>query len=111
LSNSVESFFVEDVVYDQEALVKMQSKFDIKTRLNEFISALESVDVSNEKSVESLVHNLATTHGVNSGEYIHSVRLAVAGRTVGPSFFGLLRVLGKKIALNRLKNFLIVNGL
>ncbi|MDR1528026.1 MAG: glutamate--tRNA ligase [Puniceicoccales bacterium] len=109
LPNFIEYFFTESFPHDRDALAKLQSKFDVQTRLREFKSAFESLDVVDETSIENLIRELATNHGVNTGEYIHSVRLAVSGRTVGPGLFGLLRVLGKQVILKRLNVFLSQN--
>ncbi|MDR2432820.1 MAG: glutamate--tRNA ligase [Puniceicoccales bacterium] len=109
LPNFVEYFFTESFSHDGDALAKLQSKFDVQTRLFEFKLAFESLDIVDETSVENLIRGLAANHGVNTGEYIHSVRLAVSGRTVGPGLFGLLRVLGKQVILERLNAFLSQN--
>ncbi|MDR2779277.1 MAG: glutamate--tRNA ligase [Puniceicoccales bacterium] len=109
LPNFIEYFFVEKITYDREALAKLMAKFDLRTRLREFKLAFELLDIIDETSVENLVHELASNHDVNTGEYIHSVRLAVSGRTVGPSLFGLLRVLGKEVTIGRINSFLFQN--
>ncbi|MDR1232962.1 MAG: glutamate--tRNA ligase [Puniceicoccales bacterium] len=109
LPNFIEYFFTESFAHDRDALVKLQSKFDVQTRLDEFKSAFESLDIVDETSIENLVRGLAGDHGINTGEYIHSVRLVVSGRTVGPGLFGLLRVLGKQVILKRLNAFLSQN--
>ncbi|MDR1413901.1 MAG: hypothetical protein LBI56_03130, partial [Puniceicoccales bacterium] len=93
-----------------EDLAKLQKKCDVAIRLREFRSAFEALPLVNEASVEELIHQLVEKNGTSSGEYIHSVRFAVSGRSVGPSFFGLLRVLGKKIVLARLDDFLAGQG-
>ncbi|MDR1401347.1 MAG: hypothetical protein LBI81_00095, partial [Puniceicoccales bacterium] len=93
-----------------EDLAKLQKKCDVAIRLREFRSAFEALPLVNEASVEELIHKLAEKNDVNGGEYIHSVRFAVSGRSVGPGFFGLLKVLGKKTVLARLNNFLVGQG-
>lgn len=107
LPNFVAYFFSEDIPYDGEILAKLQLKYAVRQRLEEFREAFAEMGSVDEKSVENLVHGLADANGVGSGEYIHSVRFAVSGRGVGPSFFGLLRVLGKETVLARLDNFLV----
>jgi glutamyl-tRNA synthetase len=106
LPHFVEYFFREKVSYDVETLTRLQKNFDIRTRLNEFKSAFEMLEIVTESSVEELVHKLAEKNNAKAGEYIHSVRFAVSGRSVGPGFFGLLQVLGKEVALGRMNNFL-----
>jgi glutamyl/glutaminyl-tRNA synthetase len=41
--------------------------------------------------------------GVPGGYVIHPVRVAVSGRTTGPSLFEMLEVLGKPRVLQRLR--------
>ena len=47
------------------------------------------------------MHSLSEQNSVPAEEYIHSLRFAVSGRNVGPSLFGMLRVLGKGIVQKR----------
>jgi glutamyl-tRNA synthetase len=61
-----------------------------------------------ETALEALVQGLAAQHGTKTADYIHSARLALSGMAVGPSFYGMLRVLGKEKVLARLDRFLAV---
>ncbi|MDR1595971.1 MAG: glutamate--tRNA ligase [Puniceicoccales bacterium] len=108
LPDFVDYFFTEEIIYDGEVLKKLLAKCDAKARISEFKCAFENLPSVDEKSVESLVHVLANSNGINSGEYIHSVRFALSGRSVGPSFFGLVRVFGKSRAISRLRGSLTV---
>jgi glutamyl-tRNA synthetase len=106
LPNFVEYFFNENVTYDAEIWKKLHAKCDVDARLGEFRNGFHKLDSPDENAVEKLINGLAEENGLNAGAYIHSVRFAVSGRSVGPSFFGLIRVLGKKTVLDRLDNFL-----
>ncbi len=53
-----------------------------------------------------MLQALAARHGLGVGDYIHPGRLAVSGTSVGPSFYGLLRVLGRERVLRRIERFL-----
>ena len=53
-----------------------------------------------------LSQGLAAQHGAGTGDYIHPARLAVSGTAVGPSFYGLLRVLGRDRVVGRIGRFL-----
>jgi glutamyl-tRNA synthetase len=52
------------------------------------------------------VQALAARAGVGIGDYSHPGRLAVSGTSVGPSFYGLYRVLGRDRVLRRIERFL-----
>lgn len=103
-------FFNDDYPFDQKAKQKIFKKGDPLARVNELKSALEATDDFSETALESLVQGLAEENGVSTGEYIHACRLAVSGRSVGPGFYGLLRVLGKERVLSRIGRFLQEQG-
>ena len=56
--------------------------------------------------VEAAVQALAAARGLGLADYVHIGRLAVSGTNVGPSFFSLLRVLGRDRVLVRVGGFL-----
>jgi glutamyl-tRNA synthetase len=99
-------FFTEGFSFDEKAKEKIFKKGDPRARVSELREGLEKTDDFSEANLEALVQGLAEKHGVSTGEYIHACRLAVSGRSVGPSFYGLLRVLGKERVLNRTERFL-----
>ena len=99
-------FFSDDYAIDQKAREKVFSKGEPKVRLGELIAALPAADFSTDAALEALVQQLAATHGAATGDYIHPARLALSGTPVGPSFYGLLRVLGRDRVTQRLERFL-----
>ena len=99
-------FFTEDFSYDAKAREKIFSKGDPKARVGELLAALPEADFSSDATLEALVQALAATHAVATGDYIHPSRLALSGGSVGPSFYGLLRVLGRERVSRRLERFL-----
>jgi glutamyl-tRNA synthetase len=99
-------FFGEDYAIDPKAKEKVFAKGDPKARLGELIEALPTADFSNDAALEFLVQSLAAKHGAGTGDYIHPARLALSGTAVGPSFYGLLRVLGRERVDLRIRRFL-----
>jgi glutamyl-tRNA synthetase len=99
-------FFGEDYAIDAKAREKVFLKGDPKARLGELLAVLPSADFSSDATLEALVHGLAATHAAGTGDYIHPARLAVSGTAVGPSFYGLLRVLGRERVDARIRRFL-----
>jgi glutamyl-tRNA synthetase len=99
-------FFNDDFAIDPKAREKVFSKGDPKARLGELLLALLSADYSSEAALEVLVQALAAEHLVGTGDYIHPARLAISGTGVGPSFYGLLRVLGRERVAKRIERFL-----
>lgn len=105
LPHFVSYFFTQNFEYDQKDLEKLRKKCDISARLNEFLKNLSSVSFG-EAGIENYIHELSTINQVTSGDYIHSLRLAVSGRSVGPGLYAMLKVLGKEEVTARIKRFL-----
>lgn len=99
-------FFTEDFPIDEKAKLKALGKGDPKARLKELIEFAKAADYSNEAALEQSFKDLAAKNGLGVGDYIHPGRLALSGTGVGPSFYGLLRVLGRERVLRRLERFL-----
>lgn len=99
-------FFTEDFPIDEKAKLKALGKGDPKARLKELIEFAKAADYSNEAALEQSFKDLAAKNGLGVGDYIHPGRFALSGTGVGPSFYGLLRVLGRERVLRRLERFL-----
>jgi glutamyl/glutaminyl-tRNA synthetase len=99
-------FFTEDFAVDPQARAKVMGRGDPKARLRELSAALATADFSNDSALEQTVQVLAAGHEVGIGDYIHPGRLAVSGTSVGPSFYSLLRVLGRDRVLRRIERFI-----
>ncbi|HKB90361.1 MAG TPA: glutamate--tRNA ligase family protein [Opitutaceae bacterium] len=98
-------FFNEEFPIDAKAREKIMGKGDPKTRLRELEEALTTADFSTDATLEQMLQALAAKHALGVGDYIHVGRLAVSGTNVGPSFYGLLRVLGRDRVLKRIQRF------
>lgn len=99
-------FFTEDFATEPKAKEKIFKKGDPRARVTELEAALQATEDFSEANLETIVQRLTEENGVSSGEYIHACRLAVSGSNVGPSFYGLLRVLGQERVLARIARFL-----
>ena len=99
-------FFTEDYAIDPKAREKVFSKGDPRSRLKELLEAVAGADFSTDAALEALVQALAAKNAVGTGDYIHPARLALSGTSVGPSFYGLLRVLGRERVSGRIVRFL-----
>lgn len=99
-------FFNEDFPYDAKSREKIFAKGDPKARLQEFIDALPSADFASDATLEAWLQALAAAKGATTSDYIHPGRLAFSGGSAGPTFYGLLRVLGRERAERRIRRFL-----
>ncbi len=106
LPRFVAYFFTEDYPVDPKASEKVLKKGSPGARLREVRAALEEVPAFTEEKLEERVKALTEATGCGAGDYIHPTRLAVSGTNVGPSFYGMLCVLGKARVLARIDRFL-----
>jgi glutamyl-tRNA synthetase len=74
-------------------------------KLLELIDPIPAAELTSE-CYEELVRGVAEELGVGAGKVIHPTRVAMSGRTVGPSLFHLMELLGKDGVRYRLKRTL-----
>ncbi len=94
-------FFNEDFATDPEAAEKLSKPGAI-----EILSALRGSYAAlgewNAGALEAALKELAVARGVKAGELVHPTRAAVSGRTIGPSLYHMLEVLGREGVLARI---------
>jgi glutamyl-tRNA synthetase len=94
-------YFREAIEYDVEAVGKDFIP-ENKPRLAKLREALGSLPNFDAASVETALKTAAKELGVKVGMLVHPTRLALTGKTVGPSLYHLLEVLGREKSLARL---------
>jgi glutamyl/glutaminyl-tRNA synthetase len=99
-------FFTDEFPTDAKAREKIMGKGDPKARLRELQEVLQTADFSTDAALEQMLNGLAAKNGLGVGDYVHPGRLAVSGTNIGPTFYGLYRVLGKERVLKRIERFL-----
>jgi glutamyl-tRNA synthetase len=95
-------FFTEDYEYDPEAVAKTFAVPEVMQRLAKLSEVYRSLPSWDAPTLESALKTLATSIQCKTGELIHPARLAVSGRSVGPSLYHMLEVLGRERVLSRL---------
>ena len=95
-------FFTEDYPYDEKAVRQRIQKPEALTALKEIQEVYSHVSPFTAQNLETGLRELATQKGVNAGHYIHPVRVAVSGLSMGPSLFEMLALLGPTRVLPRL---------
>ncbi|MDR1907076.1 MAG: glutamate--tRNA ligase [Puniceicoccales bacterium] len=101
LEHFVRYFFDEHFEYDRKAQADLEKR-DSVSRIGEFLGSIEHLDDFSEQKLEEVVTRLATERGIKTGDYIHAVRFALSGRTVGPSFYKMMVVMGRERVIRRL---------
>jgi nondiscriminating glutamyl-tRNA synthetase len=71
--------------------------------LKELSMRLDASEPFTADAIEALCKALAKERGVKNGATFHPLRVAVSGRTEGPSLFHMVEFLGKQRTLERLK--------
>jgi glutamyl-tRNA synthetase len=94
-------FFTDDVEFDAAAVAKSLSKPEALDRLNALREEFERLENWDAASLEPSLKQLAQKIGCKTGELVHPARVAASGRSVGPSLYHMLEVLGKERVLGR----------
>jgi glutamyl-tRNA synthetase len=94
-------FFTEDYEFDPAAAEKVFGKSEAATRLSALREEFRKIDNWNAGPIESTLKALAQKLGCKTGDLVHPARVAVSGRSVGPSLYHMLEVMGKERVLTR----------
>lgn len=94
-------FFSDDYTVDAAGAAKHLTEVSTP-RLEQLSQRFEALSEWSHDSIEGAIRALATDLNIKPAELIHPVRMAVSGRTVGPSVFELLEALGRERVLGRL---------
>ncbi len=97
-------FFKDSIDLDPEAVEKTLNKPGARDRLKELHAKYGTTATWTAAQLEADLKALAAEKGCKTGEFIHPCRVACSGRSVGPSLYHMLEVLGKDRVLNRLAN-------
>ena len=95
-------FFTDKVVFDEEAVNKVFKAPAAKTALQATIAKYEALADFSEFPLEEAARAAAKENGLKAGQVFHPVRVAVSGRTNGPTLFKMLEYMGKDMVLKRM---------
>src|SRR4029077_16169189 len=93
----------DDYEYRQEAVdkvLRVPGASEILEDMAKRLAASEPFDVA---AIETACRACAKGRGVKTGAVFHPLRVAVSGRTEGPSLFHMVEYLGKARTLERIK--------
>jgi len=103
LPDWINYFFTEDYPFDPEAVKKSCSAPQTSERLTRLADKFGAVGSWDAANLEAALKALAAEMGVKTGELIHPCRVAVSGKSAGPSLYHMLEVLGRDRVLARLR--------
>jgi glutamyl-tRNA synthetase len=95
-------FFTDELVFDEASVEKNLKKPGALDKLAALAAAYAEVSEWTAAALEAALKATAATLGCKTGELIHPTRVATSGRSVGPSLYHLLEVLGKDRVLARM---------
>jgi glutamyl-tRNA synthetase len=98
-------YFRDSFEYDAES-AKKDFVPENKPRLEKLRDAFVHAPAFNAESLEAALKETAKALGVKAGVLVHPCRLAVTGKTSGPSLYYLLQVLGKERVMARIEKAL-----
>ncbi len=94
-------FFTENYEFDPVAEEKVFDKSEAATRLSALREEFRKIDNWNAGPIESTLKALVQKLDCKTGDLVHPARVAVSGRSVGPSLYHMLEVMGKARVLTR----------
>jgi len=95
-------FFKEEFDYDPKGAEKQFADHQTALRLEKVAAAWKAVEPFSKALTEEALRLLAEKEGEKAAAFIHPIRLAITGKTMGPALFDLVEVLGRKRVLARL---------
>ena len=96
-------FFTEDYPFDPAAVAKSCSAPQTSALLLKLAATYELVGSWDAESLETALKTQAGSLSVKIGELIHPCRVAVSGKSAGPSLYHMLEALGRERVLARLR--------
>jgi glutamyl-tRNA synthetase len=102
-------FFVADdqLTYDEAAFDKrLRKPAEAAGLLRRFRDRLSQAEPFDASTLEKLLHDFVQAEGIQIGQIIHALRVAVTGKAIGFGVFDGLTILGKQHALARIERAL-----
>lgn len=102
IPEAIRYFYEAPQAFDEAGLRKWATP-ETAALLRTAADALGGLPVFGEAEMEECYRSLAANQGVKAGALIHPTRLALSGRTVGPSLFALAALVGRAACIERLQ--------
>jgi glutamyl-tRNA synthetase len=95
-------FFTFDYKYESDAAAKHFTSESAEL-LNELADRFEQLEDFTHEALEQTLSALADEKGIKRARLIHPTRLAVSGRSKGPSLFEMLVILSQPVVVERMR--------
>lgn len=97
-------FFMPDeqITYDESAFEKRVKKAGAVELMQKYRAMLVSAATFDAASLDKLSHDFMTAEGIQPGDIVHALRVALTGKAVGLGLFDTLAILGREQSLARI---------
>jgi glutamyl-tRNA synthetase len=95
-------FFTEEYPFDPELVENTLKTPRALDRLSQLRDRYAGVEDWSASRLETALKQLGAEIGCKIGELVHPARVAVSGRSIGPSLYHMLEVMGKARVLQRM---------
>ena len=95
-------FFTEKYAFDPDAVAKTLRSPEALGRLRRLRERYAAQEDWSAAGLEAALKELGAEIGCKTGDLVHPTRVAVSGRSVGPSLYHMLEVMGQARALQRM---------
>ena len=99
----IDFFLKNDIIYDEKAVNKVIKKDGVNKILIEIADIYSKIENFTAKAIENETRKYAEVNSLKTSQIFHPVRVAVSGRTEGPSLFEMIEILGKDRVLSRIR--------
>ena len=102
--NYADFFFVADeqLAYDEKDFQKRVAPPQSKDLLAKFRPVLAGVEPLEPAPLEEALKQFVASQGLKVGDLVHTLRVAVTGKSVGPGVYDCLAILGRDSCLTRI---------
>lgn len=100
-----DEYFVADehLVYDEKTFDKrLRKPAEAAGLLRSFRQVLATREPFDPPALERALHEFVAAQGIELGQIIHALRVAVTGKGIGPGMFDCLALLGRERCLQRI---------
>lgn len=92
--------------YDPKGIEKYFKADFLKEGFERIIKEFSVLENFNAENTEKVIRTIAETLNISAGKLIHSLRLAVSGKTETAGLFEILEILGKDKVVERIKKII-----
>jgi glutamyl-tRNA synthetase len=103
LCRQTQGLFTQEIPFDEEAVEARLKQPSVGNMLKRYADSLEKLEEWNVEGIEAGCRDLAKELSAKAADIIHPSRVAVTGRSVGPSLFHVLEVAGRERVIPRLR--------